>query len=79
MKNSHSANTEILTAVEAAQVLGVTEGFLRNDRHSKGRIPFLKLGHRTVRYRRSDLERYLSASVCSSTSEYTQRQQVALT
>ncbi len=77
MKTSESANTEILTAVEAAQVLGVSEGFLRNDRHTTGRIPFLKLGHRTVRYRRSDLERYLTASVCSSTSDYTQRQQTA--
>jgi excisionase family DNA binding protein len=56
-----SAGREVLNDRQAAAFLGVSPGTLANWR-SQGTVgvPYLRLG-RAVRYRRSDLERYLSA------------------
>lgn len=53
---------ESLTERQAADHLGVSPGTLANWRSSGAvRVPFVRLG-RAVRYRRSDLERFLAAN-----------------
>lgn len=59
----------LLTTKEAAKYLGVSKAFLERDRWAGSRIPFVKVGSRTVRYRLSDLEAYLDAQVRYSTSQ----------
>lgn len=48
----------LLTSKEAAEFLGLNEGSLRNMRKDGEGPKFIKLG-RLVRYRRSELEKYL--------------------
>lgn len=54
---------------EAAEYLGVSKAFLERDRWAGARIPFIKVGSRTVRYRLSDLEEYIEKQVRLSTSQ----------
>lgn len=63
-------NQHYLTTAEAANYLSVSKAFLERDRWAGARIPFVKVGSRAVRYRLSDLERYLSQQTRQSTSEY---------
>ena len=54
----------LLTAAQAAELLGVARGFLyqnRHGRHSKT-VPFVMLGG-SVRYRRQDIEAFLADNV----------------
>ena len=59
----------LLTTKEAARILGVSKAFLDKDRWAGARIPFIKVGSRAVRYRREDLDAYVSAQLRRSTSE----------
>lgn len=59
----------LLTTTEAAEYLCVSKAFLERDRWAGARIPFLKVGSRAVRYRRSDLDQYLESRVRRSTSD----------
>lgn len=54
---------------EAAEYLGVSKAFLERDRWAGARIPFIKVGSRTVRYRLSDLNDYIEKQVRLSTSQ----------
>ena len=54
---------------EAANYLGVSKTFLERDRWAGARIPFIKAGSRTVRYRLSDLNAYIEKQVRLSTSQ----------
>lgn len=54
---------------EAAAYLGVSKAFLERDRWAGARIPFIKVGSRTVRYRLSDLNEYIEKQVRLSTSQ----------
>lgn len=54
---------------EAANYLGVSKAFLERDRWAGARIPFIKVGSRTVRYRLSDLNDYIEKQVRLSTSQ----------
>ena len=54
---------------EAAEYLGVSKAFLERDRWDGARIPFIKVGSRTVRYRLSDLNDYIEKQVRLSTSQ----------
>jgi len=58
----------LLTESEAEARLRMARGFLAKDRCGKARIPFVKIG-RSVRYRLSDLEAFIQASVRNSTSD----------
>jgi len=58
----------LLTTTEAEQILGVHAGFLNKDRIVSARIPFVKIG-RSVRYRRFDVEAFITANVRKSTSD----------
>lgn len=59
----------LLSTTQAAQFLGVSKAFLERDRWVGARIPFIRVGSRTVRYRLNDLNDYLDQQVRRSTSE----------
>ena len=61
--------TALLTTPQAANYLGVSKAFLERDRWAGARIPFIKLGTRSIRYRLDDLEAYIQKQVWLSTSE----------
>lgn len=63
------ATSELLTTAQAAAYLCVSKAFLERDRWAGARIPFVRVGSRTVRYRRADLESYIGQRVRRSTSE----------
>ncbi|MDP1933088.1 MAG: helix-turn-helix domain-containing protein [Gammaproteobacteria bacterium] len=52
---------------QAALYLGVSAAFLERDRWAGARIPFVKLGTRSIRYRVIDLEDFVAGSVRTST------------
>jgi len=52
---------ELLTTKQAAEFLCVSVAFLERDRWAGAKIPFVKVGSRTVRYFRSDLEDYVTS------------------
>jgi excisionase family DNA binding protein len=60
----------LLTTAEAADYLGITTGTLEQWR-SAGRhnVPFIRLGSRTVRYRVSDLEKWLESRLVGAGAE----------
>ncbi len=62
--------TILFTTKQAAEYLGVSAAFLERDRWAGARIPFVRLGTRSVRYRQEDLERYIEQQLSHSTSEY---------
>lgn len=62
--------TTLLTTPKAAEYLGVSPAFLERDRWAGARIPFVKIGTRSIRYRLSDLEAYIEKSLRHSTSEH---------
>ena len=62
-------NSDLLTAPEAAELLGVTVGTLSvwrcTGRYS---IPFVKIG-RSVKYRRDAIERFIESRTCTHTGQ----------
>lgn len=63
------ASQHLLNTTQAAEYLTVSKAFLERDRWAGARIPFVKIGTRSVRYRVSDLEAYLESQVRLSTSD----------
>lgn len=61
--------SHLLTTKQAENFLSVSAAFLERDRWAGARIPFIKLGTRSIRYREEDLERYIQQQVRFSTSE----------
>lgn len=59
----------LLTTREAAKFLRVSAAFLERDRVESGRVPFIKLGSRSVRYRQEDLNEYVEGLLRRSTSD----------
>ncbi|WP_417809490.1 helix-turn-helix transcriptional regulator [Thioclava sp.] len=59
--------SEMLTSIEAAQMLGVSRRYLDKDRHAARQngtppaIPYIELGHRTVRYHLNDVLGFLAS------------------
>lgn len=60
---------QLLTTAEAATYLSMSKAFLERDRWAGARIPFIKMGSRAVRYKKSDLDAYIDKQVRTSTSE----------
>ena len=58
----------LVTTKEAARFLGVSPAFLERDRWRGARIPFVKVGTRSVRYELSALEAYIAQQNRRSTS-----------
>lgn len=56
MDTPPTPSEELLTADEAALILKIRPGALRRLAN-KDRVPSVTLGHKTVRFRRSDIER----------------------
>jgi len=54
---------------QAADYLGVSSAFLERDRWAGARIPFVKLGSRSIRYRLADLEQYVNKQIRFSTTD----------
>jgi len=60
---------QLLTTAEAAHYLGMSKAFLERDRWAGARIPFVRVGNRSVRYRRADLQAYMERQLRSSTGD----------
>lgn len=54
---------------ELAELIGVDPQLLAEWRSRRVGPPYLKLGHRTVRYRSSDVERWLASRKVSGGSD----------
>ncbi len=52
---------ELLTTMQAAKYLGISMAFLERDRWAGAKVPFVRIGSRTVRYLKSDLEDYIES------------------
>ncbi len=59
----------LLSTKQAAEFLGVSEAFLERDRWAGAKIPFVRVGTRTVRYERGALENYIGSQVRRDTSD----------
>lgn len=55
------APDRLLTPADLAEMLGVEVATLVDWRYRRQGPPWIKLGHRTVRYRRTSVERWLTA------------------
>lgn len=60
---------KLLTTKQAANILGVSQAFLERDRWAGARVPFVRVGSRSIRYREVDLEAFIERQVKQSTSE----------
>ena len=56
-------NAELLNTTEAANYLGVSKAYLERDRWKGATLPFVRIGGRTIRYRKSDLDAFINASI----------------
>lgn len=63
MENQFGPSSRLLTPAQAAEVLGIPEGTLAQWRSQRRGPPFVKLEGRLVRYRSTDMEKYISARV----------------
>jgi excisionase family DNA binding protein len=54
---------KLLTTSEAAEILGVSKAFLERDRWAGAKVPFVRVGSRSVRYRLSDVDRYIAGRI----------------
>ncbi|MAM72036.1 MAG: DNA-binding protein [Gammaproteobacteria bacterium] len=59
--------TKLLDTKQAAKYLGVSAAFLERDRWAGAKIPFVKIGTRSIRYRLSDLDEYIESKVRTNT------------
>lgn len=65
IKNPVPPASEMLTSEEASNLLGVSRSYLDKDRYearqngTPPKVPYINLGHRTIRYRRTDLLAFL--------------------
>ena len=60
---------KLLNTAEAAIYLSMSKAFLDRDRWAGARIPFIKVGSRAVRYRRTDLDKNIESQIRYSTSQ----------
>ena len=59
----------LLNTKQAAQLIGMSASFLEKDRWAGAKIPFIKMGSRSVRYRKTDIDAYIEDQVRKSTSD----------
>lgn len=52
--------TDILTSAETAELLGISTGTLAAWRHRGTSPTYTRTGHRTVRYKKSDVEKFIA-------------------
>lgn len=68
---------KLLTTKQAADQLGVSAAYLERDRWAGAKVPFVRLGTRSIRYRQEDLDNFIQSRLRMSTSEYGDLPQVA--
>ena len=61
---------ECMKSPAAARYLGIAESTLNKSRLTGDGPPFVKVGSRSVVYRRCDLDKFLESRLCKSTSDY---------
>jgi len=59
----------LLNTQQTATLLGVSKAFLERDRWAGAKIPFIRIGSRTVRYRLEDINTYIESNQRHSTSD----------
>lgn len=67
-RSTPNAPEPLLTSKQVADILGVSVAFLARDRWAGAKIPFIKFGSRSVRYRAVDLENFIKANRVESMS-----------
>jgi len=63
-------NQKLLNTKQSADYLGVSAAFLERDRWAGAKVPFVRVGSRTIRYRQDDLDQFIESRVKTSTSSY---------
>jgi excisionase family DNA binding protein len=63
------ASERLVTTAEAARLLGLSERTLEVWRVTKKPLPFVRVGHYAIRYRLSDIAKWIG-STHRSTSDY---------
>ena len=61
---------QLLTTKQAANFLSVSSAFLERDRWAGAKVPFVRVGSRSIRYRKEDLDAYIKSQTHLSTSGY---------
>lgn len=70
MPEQHTTSkSELINEREAASILYYSVRALQNWRHRGGGPDFVKVSSRSVRYRRTDLEKWIAARTVSNTSQ----------
>jgi hypothetical protein len=59
MKNVEKIQSDLLTTKETSELLRRSEAALSRDRLLKTGLPFVRVGKRSVRYSRQDIDRYV--------------------
>jgi predicted DNA-binding transcriptional regulator AlpA len=67
----------LLKTKQAAHFLGVSCSFLERDRWAGAKVPFVRLGSRSIRYRQEDLNNFVASRMKMSTSEYSHTTNIA--
>jgi len=65
--------SELLTPEEAAKIMGRAVTTLQSMRSNGGGPKFIKVGHRTVRYKREDIMAWLEQRTFNNTTEEAQK------
>jgi predicted DNA-binding transcriptional regulator AlpA len=68
----------LLNTEQAARFLGVSCSFLERDRWAGAKVPFVRLGSRSIRYRQEDLNIFVASRMKMSTSEYSNTSNIAV-
>lgn len=48
----------LINSKDAARMLGISVSMLAKDRMNKGKIPYIRIGKRAIRYSRKAIEEY---------------------
>ena len=56
---SSKRERRLLTTKQAADMLGISVSMLAKDRMNKGKIPYIRIGKKTIRYDYYELKKYL--------------------
>lgn len=51
-------NDDLINSREAAKMLGISVSMLAKNRMNKGKIPYIRIEKRTIRYSRKAIEEY---------------------
>ena len=62
MSNNTPTNSVLLTAKEVAEILAVEQSTLAQWRYRRVGPPWIRYGHRFVRYRREEVDAWLAAN-----------------